>query len=139
MRTADGDRQPHARTLLEAKIRERNMTLDEFAEYAEAFARENGETGTLSTRHLQRLTTGNATTPRPATRRLLEHISAHRSSNCSVRQLRRTRYRAGRTSPNGNAVPPRSPDSLLRRSASTRRRSICSLLRWRHTTTRSAD
>jgi hypothetical protein len=74
MRTADGDRQPHARTLLEAKIRERNMTLDEFAEYAEAFARENGETGTLSTRHLQRLTTGNATTPRPATRRLLERI-----------------------------------------------------------------
>ena len=131
MRTADGDRQPRARTLLEAKIRERNMTLDEFAEYAETFARENHETGTLSTRHLQRLITGNATTPRPATRRLLEHIFGESSPNCSVRQMRRTRYRAGRSSPNGNAGLPTSPGSLLRRSALTRKQSTCSLPRWR--------
>jgi hypothetical protein len=67
-----------ARSLLEAKIRERNMTLDEFAEYAETFARENGEPGTLSARHLQRLLAprpdGTTPTLRPATRRLLERI-----------------------------------------------------------------
>jgi hypothetical protein len=66
------------RSLLEAKIRERNMTLDEFAEYADTFAREHGEPGTLSARHLQRLLTprpdGTTPTLRPATRRLLERI-----------------------------------------------------------------
>lgn len=66
------------RTLLEGKIRERNMTLDEFAEYSETFARENGETGTLSVRQLQRLLSPRpdrpVPMPRPATRRLLEGI-----------------------------------------------------------------
>ena len=68
-----------ARTLLETKIRDLNMTLDEFTDYAETYARENGETGTLSTRHLQRLITpvppgGKPHDLRPATRRLLEHV-----------------------------------------------------------------
>jgi hypothetical protein len=76
-RTTGGGATP-ARSLLEAKIRERNMTLDEFAEYAETFAREHGEPGTLSARHLQRLLAprpdGTTPTLRPATRRLLEHI-----------------------------------------------------------------
>lgn len=74
MRAAPGDGQAWARTLLEAKIRERNMTLEEFAEYTETFARDNGETGTLSARHLQRLIGPTPGTPRPATRRLLEGI-----------------------------------------------------------------
>lgn len=74
MRAAASDRQAPARTLLEAKIRERNMTLEEFAEYAETFARDNGETGTLSARHLQRLVGPTPGTPRPATRRLLQAI-----------------------------------------------------------------
>jgi tetratricopeptide (TPR) repeat protein len=72
-----GEGRPAPRNLLEAKIRERNLTLDEFAEYAQDFARENGETGTLSTRQLQRLlapATGPRPNPRPATRRLLEAI-----------------------------------------------------------------
>jgi hypothetical protein len=73
-----GTGQPPPRSLLEAKIRERNMTLEEFAEYADAFARENGEPGTLSARHLQRLLAprpdGTTPAPRPATRRLLERI-----------------------------------------------------------------
>jgi hypothetical protein len=72
------DDRSHVRTLLEVKIRERNLTLDEFADYAEAFARDNGETGTLSTRHLQRLIAPPVDkarpVPRPATRRLLERI-----------------------------------------------------------------
>src|SRR5689334_20414870 len=72
------DSRSHPRTLLEVKIRERNLTLDEFAEFAETFARENGETGTLSTRHLQRLIAPrsgmSSPVPRPATRRLLERI-----------------------------------------------------------------
>jgi hypothetical protein len=73
-----GNSQPPPRSLLEAKIRDRNMTLDEFAEYAETFARENGEPGTLSARHLQRLLAprpdGTTARLRPATRRLLERI-----------------------------------------------------------------
>jgi hypothetical protein len=71
---ATGSGQPPPRNLLEAKIRERNMTLDEFAAYAETFAREHGEPGTLSARHLQRLLSAAAPSPRPATRRLLERI-----------------------------------------------------------------
>jgi tetratricopeptide (TPR) repeat protein len=67
-----------ARTVLDAKIRERNMTLAEFVEYAETFARDTGETGTLSLRHLQRLIeqadNGQIRHPRPATCRLLECI-----------------------------------------------------------------
>jgi hypothetical protein len=50
---------------------------EEFAEYAETFARENGYAGTLSLRHLHRLAAGKATgVPLPATRRLLEALLA---------------------------------------------------------------
>ena len=75
----DGKRSALPRTVLDAKIRERNMTLDEFAEYAARFAHDHGETGTISTRHLQRLIAGPGAggtqqIPRPATRRLLERI-----------------------------------------------------------------
>ena len=67
------------RTMLELRIRERRQTFEEFVEYAETFAREHGEPGTLSLRHLQRLVAGhrpgNQLGPlRPATARLLEHI-----------------------------------------------------------------
>lgn len=71
---------PPARTLLEQKIRERQMTYEEFARFAEAFAAKHGEAGTLSPRHLQRLAAGIAENgrslgrPRPATARLLERI-----------------------------------------------------------------
>lgn len=69
-----------ARTVLELRIRERRQTFEEFVEYAETFAREHGERGTLSVRHLQRLAAGirsGGNPPRqlrPATARLLEHI-----------------------------------------------------------------
>lgn len=69
-----------ARTVLELKIRERRQTLQEFADFAESFAREHGEPGTLSVRHLQRLVAGCGPKgqplgrPRPATARLLEKI-----------------------------------------------------------------
>jgi hypothetical protein len=65
-------------TLLELKIRERGMTLDEFVQHAEEFAREHGERGTISARHLQRLISPRVrpTSLRPATRRLLEAIFA---------------------------------------------------------------
>ncbi|MEV0054321.1 transcriptional regulator [Saccharopolyspora shandongensis] len=69
-----------ARTVLELKIKERRQTLQEFAEFAETFAREHNEPGTLSVRHLQRLTArrGPNGQPlgqlRPATARLLERI-----------------------------------------------------------------
>lgn len=36
---------PRARTLLEKLIRDRQFTFEEFAEYAERFAREHGESG----------------------------------------------------------------------------------------------
>lgn len=68
------------RTTLEQKIRERQQTLEEFAEYVEVFAREHGEPGTLSLRHLQRLVAGRGPSGkplgpvRPATARLLERI-----------------------------------------------------------------
>jgi hypothetical protein len=65
-------------TLLELKIRERGMTLGEFIQHAEEFARDHGERGTISMRHLQRLIspTGRPASLRPATRRLLEAIFA---------------------------------------------------------------
>ncbi len=69
-----------ARTLLEQKIREQRRTLEEFVEYAEQFAREHGEPGTLSLRHLQRLASGRGRNGQPlgpvraATARLLERI-----------------------------------------------------------------
>lgn len=68
------------RTVLEQKIRERQQTLEEFAEYVEVFAREHDEPGTLSLRHLQRLVAGRGPSGkplgpvRPATARLLERI-----------------------------------------------------------------
>jgi hypothetical protein len=68
------------RTVLEQKIRERNETLTEFVDYGNRFAREIGETGTLSERNLKRLTSGRKPNgepigrPRAATARLLERI-----------------------------------------------------------------
>jgi hypothetical protein len=75
MTPASVPRHPTARTLLEAEIRERNMTLEEFAEYAETISRQHPDTGTISVRHLQRLITGaDPDRLRPATKRLLERI-----------------------------------------------------------------
>jgi tetratricopeptide (TPR) repeat protein len=75
MTPASGPRRPIARTLLEAEIRERNMTLEEFAEYAETISRQDSNIGTLSLRHLQRLVAGaDPDRLRPATKRLLERI-----------------------------------------------------------------
>jgi hypothetical protein len=63
------------RTLLEQRIRQRRMTLEEFVRHAEIFARDNHETGTLSLRHLQRLVSGKPVGAlRPATARLLERL-----------------------------------------------------------------
>lgn len=68
------------RTVLELKIRERRQTFEEFAEYAETYARDHRESGTLSVRHLQRLAAGCRRNGqplgplRPATARLLEAI-----------------------------------------------------------------
>src|SRR5438067_1743627 len=68
------------RTVLEQKIRERKQTFEEFAAYVETFAHENGEPGTLSVRHLQRLVAGRRSDGRPlgavhiVTARLLERI-----------------------------------------------------------------
>jgi hypothetical protein len=68
------------RTVLEQKIWERRETLEEFAEYAEMFAREHHEPGTLGVRHLQRLAAGRGPKGqplgpvKPATARLLESI-----------------------------------------------------------------
>lgn len=68
------------RTVLEQMIRERRQTFEEFATFAEQFAVEHGEPGTLSVRHLQRLAAGRhpdgrpITQVRPATARLLERI-----------------------------------------------------------------
>ncbi|MET7993107.1 hypothetical protein ABZU76_19650 [Amycolatopsis sp. NPDC005232] len=68
------------RTLLEQKIWQRNETLSEFVAFTEEFARQFGEPGTLSERHLKRLVAGRKADgtqvgrPRPATARLLERI-----------------------------------------------------------------
>jgi hypothetical protein len=68
------------RTVLEQKIWERRQTFEEFVEFAEMFAREHREPGTLGVRHLQRLASGHGPKGRPlgpvkpATARLLEHI-----------------------------------------------------------------
>lgn len=53
------------RTVLEQRIRERRQTLVEFIEYAEEFAREHNESGTLSVRHLQRLIAGQGSKGKP--------------------------------------------------------------------------
>jgi tetratricopeptide (TPR) repeat protein len=52
------------------------MTLEEFVTYTEEFAREHGERGTISVRHLQRLLSPRQQPAvlRPATRRLLEAV-----------------------------------------------------------------
>ena len=56
------------------------MAADKFVEYAETYARQHGEIGTISLRHLQRLASGHGAngkslgTLRPATVRLLEGI-----------------------------------------------------------------
>jgi len=64
-----------SRTLLEQRIRQRCMTHEEFVQYAEAFARDHREPGTLSLRHLQRLVSGQPLGAlRPATARLFERI-----------------------------------------------------------------
>ncbi len=68
------------RTVLEQKIRGMRLTLEEFANYAETFALEHGEPGTLSYRHLQRLVSGRNAQGEPirsvraSTARLLERI-----------------------------------------------------------------
>jgi hypothetical protein len=63
-----------ARTVLAQRIRERRLTLEEFSEQLEVFARQNNEVGTVSIRHVQRLAAGQCTSNqlRPATARLLE-------------------------------------------------------------------
>lgn len=71
------------RTELERQIRERNMTYEEFVEYAERFARDHNEPATLSLRHLQRLASGRSaggrpiSAVRPPTARLLERMLSH--------------------------------------------------------------
>lgn len=69
------------RTVLEQKIRERRQTLQEFVDFAETFARQHNEPGTIGVRHLQRLIAGRkpsgeplGPTVQPATARLLERI-----------------------------------------------------------------
>jgi hypothetical protein len=63
-----------ARTVLEARIRQRRLSFEEFTEQLESFARRSGESGTLSFRHVQRLAAGLSAPDklRPATARLLE-------------------------------------------------------------------
>lgn len=69
-----------ARTVLEEQIKVRQLTYEEFVEFAMDFAREHNEPGTLSVRHLLRLVAGvrKDGTPlgpvRPANARLLERI-----------------------------------------------------------------
>ncbi|WP_329063500.1 hypothetical protein [Amycolatopsis sp. NBC_01480] len=78
--TTGDQRARKPRTVLELKIWQRNQSLAEFVKSAEEFARECGEPGTLSERHLKRLVSGQTTDgspigrPRPATARLLERI-----------------------------------------------------------------
>ena len=63
-----------ARTVLAQRIRDRRLTLEEFCEQLEVFARENNKVGTVSIRHVQRLAAGQCTSDqlRPATAHLLE-------------------------------------------------------------------
>jgi len=69
-----------ARTELARLIHERRMSYEEFAEYVEKYARDHGEPGTLSVRHVQRLAVGKRDDGKPlgpvrkATARLLERI-----------------------------------------------------------------
>ncbi|MBV8540012.1 MAG: hypothetical protein JO268_05590, partial [Pseudonocardiales bacterium] len=61
-------------TVLAQRIRECRLTLEEFCEQLEVFARENNEVGTVSIRHVQRIAAGQFASDRlrPATARLLE-------------------------------------------------------------------
>lgn len=67
-----------ARTVLGLRIQQRRLTFEEFAEQLETFARESGEIGTLSSRHVQRLCAGKLTPEqlRTSTVRLLERYFA---------------------------------------------------------------
>ncbi|MBV9163628.1 MAG: hypothetical protein JO281_19220, partial [Pseudonocardiales bacterium] len=60
--------------MLAQRIRERRLTLEEFSEQLEVFARENNEVGAVSIRHVSRLAGGQFASDRlrPATARLLE-------------------------------------------------------------------
>lgn len=79
------------RTVLAERIKSRGETLEEFAEYAERFAREHGEPGTLSLRNLQRLVSGRRDDGTPIRRvhrdtaRLLEHIFGLRMADLLAR------------------------------------------------------
>jgi hypothetical protein len=65
-----------ARTVLELRIRQLRLSFEEFVEQLEVFGQENGEIGTLSARHVQRLCAGRLRPDqlRPATVRLLERF-----------------------------------------------------------------
>ncbi|WP_084628762.1 hypothetical protein [Amycolatopsis nigrescens] len=79
MTTDDTGARP-ARTVLEQRIWDRRESLERFAEFANTYARQHGEPGTLSYRHLRRLVAGRGEggkplgRPQAATARLLEHI-----------------------------------------------------------------
>jgi 8-oxo-dGTP pyrophosphatase MutT (NUDIX family) len=79
MASARESRRP-ARTMLEHRIWELRQTQEEFAEFANAIARQHNVPATLSARHVQRLVAGRKLdgTPigplRPSTTRLLERI-----------------------------------------------------------------
>lgn len=68
------------RTVLEQRIWERRLTLEEFVQEAELYAREHREPGTLGLRHLQRLVAGRRSAGEPlghvkaSTARLLERM-----------------------------------------------------------------
>ncbi len=93
------------RTVLEQQIRERRQTLEEFAEYAESFARDHGEEGTLSLRHLQRLVAGKGPNGqplgalRPATARLLESIFGRNIDELLAEPAFRTSAERGPSTP----------------------------------------
>lgn len=84
MTTIDPNHARPARTVLEQHIRDRRMTIEEFASYVEEFAREHGEPGMIGVRHLQRLVAGKRGDGRPlgpmkpATVRLIERVTGER-------------------------------------------------------------
>jgi hypothetical protein len=69
-------RKRELRTVLGQRILDRRLTLDEYTEQLELFAREHKEPGTLGARHLQRLAAGEFGPEelKPATIRLLERF-----------------------------------------------------------------
>ncbi len=72
------------RTVLEVRVRQRRLSFEEFTQQLEVFARQSGEAGTLSFRHMQRLAAGQFRPDqlRPATVRLLE-----RFLECPIEEL----------------------------------------------------